>query len=71
MYILYISINGQTAAWAASTRKAVKAKQTEITAYHPELIWRVHDGSGWCDGSPGAASKIRNEWAHSFEGLLR
>jgi hypothetical protein len=71
MYILYVKMNGKAVAWAATSKREVTAWVKETQASIPEMHWRLHDGSGWCDGSPDAWKELPNEWASSFEGILR
>lgn len=79
MYVLYIRFARNdlpkiVAAYGAATKKVALAKVTEIREFDPEVNWRLHDGKGWCNGkgwNDDTPNAITNEWAHSFEGILR
>lgn len=61
MYMLMTITDGQKQNYVASTRKALKAYMKKA------LVWRLHDGNGWCDASADTAWKsFSGAVGHSF-----
>ena len=59
MYIVVIVANGNRAELPCSNKRMVNKVFTDMPGLNNgQIVWRVADKTGWCDGSPNAWETI-------------
>lgn len=72
MFFLYTKYTSRSpvVCMAFTHRKRALSDCAEVRESHPSLIWRLHDTSGWCDGSDTAGQYIVDDSADCFAGIV-